>query len=120
MLSHRYAIYASPTAELALENSSAPLADGVPYVAYQVIVGADEIRVAQLQVSDARNYANICMISRWFSRHSREFNETPLADRQGLALLFISGPRQNEQVDLRRQRFLIQQLCTHVQDHFTH
>ncbi len=48
MPSRRHAVYASPTPELALENASAPLAEGDRYVAYRVIVESHEIRVAQL------------------------------------------------------------------------
>lgn len=119
MPSRRHAVYASPTPELALENASAPLADGDRYVACRVIVGADEIRVAQLEVSDARNHTDIRMITRWLSLHSREFTEKPLADRQRLALLFSPGLRQDELEALRQQNPLIEQLCTHVQQHST-
>ncbi|THG72201.1 hypothetical protein E5198_17235 [Pseudomonas sp. A-1] len=119
MPSRRHAVYASPTPELALENASAPLADGDRYVACRVIVGADEIRVAQLEVSDARNHTDIRMITRWLSLHSRELTEKPLADRQRLALLFSPGLRQDELETLRQQSPLIEQLCTHVQQHST-
>jgi len=119
MPSRRHAVYASGTPELALEHASAPLAKGDCYVACRVVVGADEIRVAQLQVSDARNHEDIRMISRWLSRHSREFTEISLAERQGLALLFSPGLRQNELEDLRQQSLLIQKLCAHVQEQST-
>jgi hypothetical protein len=119
MPSRRHAVYASGTPELALENASAPLASGDCYVACRVVVGADEIRLAQLQVSDARNHEDIRMISRWLSRHSREFTEIPLAQRQGLALLFSPGLRKNELDELRQQSPLIQKLCAHVQERST-
>ncbi|VVP71079.1 hypothetical protein PS918_01124 [Pseudomonas fluorescens] len=119
MPSRRHAVYASGTPELALENASAPLANGDCYVACRVVVGANEIRVAQLQVSDARNHEDIRMISRWLSRHSREFTEISLAERQVLALLFSPGLRQKELEELRQQSQLIQNLCAHVQEHST-
>lgn len=119
MPSRRHAVYASGTPELAMENASAPLANGDCYVACRVVVGADEIRVAQLQVSDARNHEDIRMISRWLSRHSREFTEISLAERQGLALLFSPGLRQNELEELRQQSLLIQNLCAYVQEQST-
>lgn len=119
MPSRRHAVYASGTPELALENASAPLANGDYYVACRVVVGADEIRVAQLQVSDARNHEDIQVISRWLSRHSREFTEISLAERQVLALLFSPGLRQKELEELRQQSQLIQKLCAHVQEHST-
>jgi hypothetical protein len=119
MPSRRHAVYASGSPELALENASAPLADGDCYVACRVVVGADEIRVAQLQISDARNHEDIRMISRWLSRHSRDFTEISLAQRQVLALLFSPGLRQEELEDMRQQNPLIERLCVHVQEHST-
>jgi hypothetical protein len=84
-----------------------------------VVVGADEIRVAQLHVSDARHHEDIRMISRWLSRHSPELTEKPLAERQALALLFSPGLRRNELEELRQQNPLIQKLCAYVQKQST-
>lgn len=64
MPSRRHAIYASPTPELALQNTSAPLADGDEYVACRVVVEPQKIRIAQLQVTDARYHSEIRLISK--------------------------------------------------------
>lgn len=119
MPSRRHAIYASATPELALENASAPLVEGDYYVACRVVVDAKEIRMAQLHMSDARHHEDIRMISRWLSRHSQEFTEIPLAERQALALLFTPGLRRNELEDLRKQNPLIQDLCAYVREQST-
>lgn len=57
------------------------------------------------------------MISRWLSLHSREFTEKSLAERQSLALLFSPGLRQDELETLRQKSPLVEQLCTHAQEH---
>ncbi|WP_274644423.1 hypothetical protein [Pseudomonas serbica] len=119
MPSRRHAIYASATPELALENASAPLADGDYYVACRVIVDPNEIRVAQLHMSDARHHEDVRMISRWISSHSQEFTEIPLAERQALALLFSPALRQHELEELRQHCPLIQDLCTYVREQST-
>jgi hypothetical protein len=119
MPSRRHAIYASATPELALENASATLADGDYYVACRVIVDPNEIRVAQLHMSDARHHEDVRMISRWISSHSQEFTEIQLAERQALALLFSPALRQHELEELRQQSPLIQQLCAYVQEQST-
>lgn len=119
MPSRRHAIYASATPELALENASAPLAEGDYYVACRVAVDAKEIRMAQLHMSDARHHEDIRVISRWLTSHSQAFTEVSLAERQDLALLFSPGLRRNELENLRQQCPLIQDLCAYVREQST-
>jgi hypothetical protein len=69
MPSRRHAIYASPTPEFALQNASAALSDGDEYVACRVVVDPQKIRIAQLQVTDARYHSDIRLIGKWVYKH---------------------------------------------------
>lgn len=89
MPSRRHAIYASPTVELALRNASAALRQGDEYVACRVIVDPDHIRVAHLQVKDAREHSDIRLISQWVSKYGHALAELPMAAKHKLAPLFM-------------------------------
>ncbi|MDU8352914.1 hypothetical protein RYA05_13715 [Pseudomonas syringae pv. actinidiae] len=69
--SRRHAIYASPTASLALLNASSGAASRDDYVVCEVSVEAARIRIAHLQVTDARNHDDIRMINQFVSRNSQ-------------------------------------------------
>ncbi|UTH37665.1 hypothetical protein NLY39_05780 [Pseudomonas sp. KHPS1] len=117
MPSRRHAIYASPTPELALQNASAPLADGEEYVACRVVVEQQKIRIAQLQVTDARYHSDIRLISKWISQHGQELAELSLEQKQKLAPLFMPGLHRRELTELWNTHPLVAALCAYVGQH---
>jgi len=119
MPSRRHAIYASPTVELALRNASAALRQGDEYVACRVIVDPDHIRVAHLQVKDAREHSDIRLISQWVSKYGHALAELPMAAKHKLAPLFMPGLRRNELTDLWKADALVAELFTYVTQHST-
>jgi len=114
MPSRRHAIYASPTAELALQNASAPLSEGDNYVACKVVVDRRNIRIAQLQVTDARYHSDVRLISKWVSQHGQELTELPLAQKQEIAPLFMPGLHRHELTELWSNHALVAALCVYV------
>ncbi|KRW65163.1 hypothetical protein AO735_08630 [Pseudomonas sp. TTU2014-096BSC] len=114
MPSRRHAIYASPTAELALQNASAPLSEGDNYVACKVVVDPQSIRIAQLQVTDARYHSDVRLISKWISQHGQELTELPLAQKQKIAPLFMPGLHRRELTELWSNHALVAALCVYV------
>lgn len=117
MPSRRHAIYASPTPELALQNASAPLADGDEYVACRVVVVPQKIRIAQLQVTDARYHSDIRLISKWISQHGPELAELSLEQKQKLAPLFMPGLHRSELTELLNTHTLVAALCAYARQH---
>lgn len=117
MPSRRHAIYASPTAELALQNASAPLSEGDNYVACKVVVNRRNIRIAQLQVTDARYHSDVRLISKWVGQHGQELTELPLAQKQKIAPLFMPGLHRPELTELWNANSLVAELCTYVGQH---
>jgi len=117
MPSRRHAIYASPTPELALQNASAPLPDGDEYVACRVVVESQRIRIAQLQVTDARYHSDIRLVSKWVSQHGQELAELSLDQKQILAPLFIPGLHRRELTELWTAHPLVAALCTYTRQH---
>jgi len=117
MPSRRYAIYASSTPELALQNASAPLPEDDEYVACKVVVDAQNIRIAQLQVTDARYHTDIRLISKWISRHGKELAELSLDNKQKIAPLFMPGLHRREMKELWNAHSLVAELCTYVRQH---
>ena len=117
MPSRRHAIYASPTPELALQNASAQLADGDEYVACRVVVEPQKIRIAQLQVTDARYHSDIRLIGKWISQHGQELAELSLDQKQKLAPLFMPGLHRRELTKLWHANALVAELCTYVRQH---
>ncbi|MFK4132340.1 hypothetical protein ACI2KR_08605 [Pseudomonas luteola] len=98
MPSRRFAIYASPTPELALANASAGHKTRDEYVACEVIVNRDDISVAHLVVSDARYHPDIKMFSRLVSKYADDLSPTSLNEqmRQKAGLLWMPGAFPNE------------------------
>ncbi|MHA6476275.1 hypothetical protein ACX1DW_02110 [Stutzerimonas sp. KH-1] len=117
MPSRRYAIYASSTPELALQNASAPLPEDDEYVACKVVVDAQNIRVAQLQVTDARYHSDIRLISTWISQHGKELAELSPDNKQKIAPLFMPGLHRREMAELWNAHSLVAELCRYVRQH---
>lgn len=117
MPSRRYAIYASSTPELALQNASAPLPEDDEYVACKVVVDAQNIRVAQLQVTDARYHSDIRLISTWISQHGKELAELSPDNKQKIAPLFMPGLHRREMAELWNAHSLVAELCSYVRQH---
>jgi hypothetical protein len=111
MPSRRHAIYASPTAELALANASAPLGDGEHYIACRVVVDPGHIRIAQLSVRDAREHPDIRAIARWVSRQGQAFVALDSARKHRMAPLFMPGLGQDEVECLRDADSLVAEVC---------
>lgn len=119
MPSRRHAIYASPTADLALQNASAPLVDGDEYVACRVVVDTREIRVAQLQVKDARYHSDIHLISNWVGQRGQVFADLSSNQKQTVAQLFLPGLNRNELTSLWSKDPLVAELCSYAREHLT-
>jgi hypothetical protein len=117
MPSRRHAIYASPTAELALQNASAPLAEGDEYVACKVVVEPRNVGIAQLQVTDARYHSDIRLISKWISQHAQELTRLSLDQKRELAPLFMPGLHRRELTELWGTHALVAALCVYVRQH---
>lgn len=111
MPSRRHAIYASPTAELALANASASLGDGEHYIACRVVVDPGHIRIAQLSVRDAREHPDIRAVARWVSRQGQAFVALAPARKQRMAPLFMPGLGQDEVECLRDADSLVAEVC---------
>lgn len=117
MPSRRHAIYASPTPELALQNASAPLAEGDEYVACRVVVEPRKIRIAQLQVTDARYHSDIRLVGKWISQHGQELAGLALDQKQKIAPLFMPGLHRRELTELWKAHALVATLCAYVRQH---
>ncbi|WP_247257740.1 hypothetical protein [Pseudomonas moorei] len=117
--SRRHSTYASPTPELALLNASAALAGSDRYVACRLIVAPSAIKLAQLEVVDARHHADIRLITQWFSRHSKKLTEIPITQKRDIALLFLPGLKRDELETLRLESAVVHELCEVVQTHST-
>lgn len=113
--SRRHAIYASPTAELALANASGPLSEGECYIACRVVVDTNQIQIAHLAVRDAREHPDIRLIGRWVSAHGEALTGLELAQKQQLAPLFMPGLRREELEILHQADSVVANLCEHVQ-----
>mgnify|MGYP005753145337 CR=1 FL=1 len=112
--SRRHAIYASPTAELALANANGPLSEGECYIACRVVVDTNQIQIAHLAVRDAREHSDIRLVGRWVSAHGEAFAGLGLAQKQQLALLFMPGLRREELETLHHSDSLVADLCEYV------
>ncbi|QJD59928.1 hypothetical protein HG264_13955 [Pseudomonas sp. gcc21] len=119
MPSRRHAIYASPTAELALQNASAPLADGDEYVPCRVVVDPRDIRVAQLQVKDARYHSDIRLVGNWVSQRGQVFADLSLTQKQKVAQLFLPGLHRGELTALWKNDPLIAEFCSYARQNLT-
>ncbi len=111
MPSRRHAIYASPTAELALANASAPLRDGELYIACRVVVDPGHVRIAQLPVRDAREHPDIRVVAKWVSGHGQALVALDPAQKQRMAPLFMPGLGRDEVEGLRDADSLVAEVC---------
>jgi len=114
MPSRRHAIYASPTAKLALANASAPLGDDEQYIACRVIVEPEHVRIAQLTVRDAREHKDIKAVARWVSGHGQAIVALEAFQKQQMAQLFMPGLGRDELESLRRTDSLVGQVCDYI------
>ncbi len=64
MPSRRHSVYASPTPELALKNASGIAVDREEYVVCEIIYKSSDLKIAQLEVSDAREHPDITRLSK--------------------------------------------------------
>lgn len=119
MPSRRHAIYASPSAELALTNASAPLDEGDHYVACRVIVDPADIRIAQLSVRDAREHSDIRLLGRWINSHAQTIAQLELEKKQRLAPLFMPGLRADELEKLICSDTLVAEFCQYSSSYST-
>lgn len=89
--SRRQAVYASPTPALALANASAVGHDPDDYIVCELdIFRFTEYRVAHLQVTDARQHADISRLSRLVvARLGKAFSDMPVAQKMAHAPLFL-------------------------------
>lgn len=95
MPSRRHAVYASPSVELALANASAPLAEGERYSICRVLVESSLIKIAQLNVRDAREHPDIRLIGQCVRKHGRALSLLNLETKQLVAPLFMPGGGKN-------------------------
>lgn len=117
--SRRHSTYASPTPELALLNASAALVGSDRYVACRLIVPPSAIKLAQLEVVDARHHADIRLITQWLSRHSKELTEISVNQKRDIALLFLPGLKRDELENLRLESGVVHELCELARTHAT-
>lgn len=88
MPSRRHSVYASPTPALALANASAGDND---FIACQVTVDAAKIRIAHLDVEDARYHPDIKNVSRLISLMSPMFSGLSIEKQRDMGILFMPG-----------------------------
>jgi len=119
MPSRRHAIYASPTPALALKNASSPLLDGEHYVACRVHTEPEGIRIAQLQVKDAREHSDIKIFARFIAKFSQEITQSSIDERQLYAPLFAPGLARCELEELRESSAMVAYACRYAINHFT-
>ncbi len=119
MPSRRHAIYASPTPELALQNASAPLDEGDHYLACRVLVKPEHIRVAQLQVSDARHHSDIKLISKYISRIGAQLANLTMEEKHQISPFFMPGLSSTEMTVLLSSNGLIADLFKQIQENST-
>lgn len=94
--SRRHAVYASPTVELALDNASAGRLPRHDYVACEILLCADAVKIAHLGVSDARQHQDIHRLLTIATTLAAGFADGPVADKARFAPLFLPGVRQDE------------------------
>jgi hypothetical protein len=89
MPSRRYAVYASPTAELALANASSAGADRSDYLVCELEF-TGSVKVAHLQVTDARYHGDVRILQQMvIATLGRDFGTKPAAVRMAVAPLFM-------------------------------
>lgn len=119
MPSRRHSIYASTTPELALQNASTPLDEGDHYLAFRVLVNPEHIRVAQLQVSDARKHSDIKLISKYISRIGDQLANLTMEEKHQVSPFFMPGLSRTEMTVLLASNGLIADLFKQIQGNST-
>ncbi|MDM0108483.1 hypothetical protein QTH97_26275 [Variovorax sp. J22R24] len=84
----RHAVYASPSAELAVQ-CAAQLSNPLPTAYVVAITGP--YRVAQLDVEDAREHADLRAVRAMVQERQKEWTELPWDTRLRLGILFAPG-----------------------------
>lgn len=88
MPSRRHSVYASPTPVLALANASA---GDNEFIACRVEVDVTKIRIAHLNVEDARYHPDIKRVSRLISLMSPMFSGLSIEKQRDMGILFMPG-----------------------------
>lgn len=88
--SRRYAIYASPSIELALENASAQHLNKDQYTAC-LITPLEPVKAFQLSVTDARYHPDIKNLQKLFHDYLYKMENASFIDKQFLSVLFVPG-----------------------------
>lgn len=96
MPSRRHAIYASPTAELALVNASAGMLERSGYQVCELVFHRAPKQL-QLNVPDARDHKDVRAL-KWLvsSKLPKDWPEYDLEDKRGLEPLFMPGVMKSE------------------------
>lgn len=79
-----------------------------------MVVDPNQIQVAHLTVSDAREHPDIRLIGRWVSAHGQAFADLALAQKQLLAPLFMPGLCREELEILHHADSLIADICEYA------
>jgi hypothetical protein len=82
-------------------------------------VAPSAIKLAQLEVVDARHHADIRLITQWLSRHGKELTEIPVTQKRDIALLFLPGLKRDELENLRLESGVVHNLCEMARTHAT-
>lgn len=95
--SRRFAAYASPTKELALENASSVGHNKDDYFVLEVIFNQNDVKLAHIAISDARYHADISKIMRHVIFHlGKDFSNMSLNEKARHAALFIPSVSKEE------------------------
>lgn len=95
--SRRHAVYASPTPELALLNASAGGLARENYIVCELELSGPAIKVAHLNVTDARLHHDIGRLMRYLpSAINAGFADLPQQEKQRYAPLFLPGVKKTE------------------------
>jgi len=119
MPSRRHAIYASPTPALALQNASAPVTADDHYVACEVIVNPAHIRVAQLQVVDAKVHPDIKLVSGIVSRIGNQLAKINMQEKICVAPFFMPGLSKIEMEEITSVNALIYDIFMQIKEKST-
>lgn len=108
MPSRRYAIYASPSIELALWNASAGDGD---FVACKINFDRSKVKVAQLMVEDARNHPDIRLLSNIISGYGSVMANASFEKRRDIGILFTPGISREDLNLLRTSVIEVNEIC---------
>lgn len=95
--SRRFAAYASPTVELALENASAVGSNKDDYIVCEIQFNEEDIKVAHIGVKDARYHQDISKIMRHVvASLGKDFSNMSLKEKVQYAPLFMPAISKEE------------------------